>query len=142
MKESEDKNHVWTNCPNSRGGGNVQEMKTEMLRVRMTSEDKQALYMQARKNHKTMSEYIRTVAKRPPDVTRDEFETSIVRMIYEINKIGVNINQIAKKYNEHNFIEPSDDLLLKLDEVNAMMRTAIHILRGEANVIDYKNGCD
>jgi hypothetical protein len=39
------------------------------------------------------------------------------RMIYEINKIGVNINQIAKKYNEHQYVESSADLLDKLDEV-------------------------
>ena len=38
-------------------------------------------------------------------------------MIYEINKIGVNINQIAKKYNEHQYVESSADLLDKLDEV-------------------------
>ena len=62
----------------------------------MTPEEKAALNEQASLHHKTMSEYIRSVAKCPPDVTRDEFESSIVRMIYEINKIGVNINQIAK----------------------------------------------
>lgn len=111
-----------------RGGGSVNEMKTEMLRVRMTPEDKQALYMQARRNHKTMSEYIRTVAKRPPDVTRDEFDASITRMIYEINKIGVNINQIAKKYNEHKFVKPSEDLLEKLDEVSEMIKSMILVL--------------
>lgn len=111
------------------GGGSVNEIKTEMLRVRMTSEDKQALYRQAQRNHKTMSEYIRAVAKCPPDITRDEFDASIARMIYEINKIGVNINQIAKKYNEYKFVKPSEDLLEKLDEVSEMMRSTILILR-------------
>lgn len=107
----------------------MSEMKTEMLRVRMSPEDKQALYRQARRKQKTMSEYIRAVAKRPPDITRDEFDASIVRMIYEINKIGVNINQIAKKYNEHKFVQPSEDLLDKLDEVSEMMRSTILILQ-------------
>ena len=88
----------------------------------MTPEEKAALNEQASLHHKTMSEYIRSVAKCPPDVTRDEFESSIVRMIYEINKIGVNINQIAKKYNEHNYVEPSEELLCKLDEVYGMMK--------------------
>ena len=74
----------------------MNDMKTEILRVRMTPEEKAALNKQASLHHKTMSEYIRSVAKCPPDVTRDEFESSIVRMIYEINKIGVNINQIAR----------------------------------------------
>lgn len=85
----------------------------------------------------SMSEYIRSVAKCPPDVTRDEFETSIVRMIYEINKIGVNINQIAKKYNEHNYVEPSEELLCKLDEVYGMMKHTIRIMKGDRNVAHY-----
>lgn len=107
----------------------MNDMKTEILRVRMTPEEKAALNKQASLHHKTMSEYIRSVAKCPPDVTRDEFESSIVRMIYEINKIGVNINQIAKKYNEYKFVKPSEDLLEKLDEVSEMMRSTILILR-------------
>lgn len=109
----------------------MNDMKTEMLRVRMTPAEKDALYIQARLHQKTMSEYIRSVAKRPPDVTRDEFDASIGRMIYEINKIGVNINQIAKKYNEHKYVEPSDELLCKLDEVYAMMKSTIQMMRGE-----------
>lgn len=108
----------------------MNDMKTEMLRVRMTPAEKDALYIQARLHQKTMSEYIRSVAKSPPDVTRDEFDASIGRMIYEINKIGVNINQIAKKYNEHQYVEPSDELLCKLDEVYAMMKSTIQIMRG------------
>lgn len=118
-------------------GDCLNDMKTEILRVRMTSEEKAALNKQASLHHKTMSEYIRSVAKCPPDVTRDEFESSIVRMIYEINKIGVNINQIAKKYNEHNYVEPSEELLCKLDEVYGMMKHTIRIMKGDRNVAHY-----
>lgn len=84
----------------------VNDMKTEMLRVRMTPEEKAALHRQASLHRKSMSEYIRNVAKCPPDVTRDEFDASIVRMIYEINKIGVNINQIAKNITNINTWNP------------------------------------
>lgn len=115
----------------------VNDMKTEMLRVRMTPEEKAALHKQASLHRKSMSEYIRSVAKCPPDVTRDEFDASIVRMIYEINKIGVNINQIAKKYNEHNYVEPSEELLCKLDEVYGMMKHTIRIMKGDRNVAHY-----
>ena len=59
------------------------------------------------------------------------------RMIYEINKIGVNINQIAKKYNEHQYVKPSADLLDKLDEVYAMMKSTIQIMKGGKDVTDY-----
>lgn len=72
----------------------MNDAKTEILRVRMTPMEKAALSRQANDQHKTMSEYIRSIAKCPPEVTRDEFEGSILQMIYEINKIGVNINQM------------------------------------------------
>ena len=78
----------------------MNDAKTEILRVRMTPMEKAALSRQANDQHKTMSEYIRSIAKCPPEVTRDEFDGSILQMIYEINKIGVNINQIAKRLNE------------------------------------------
>ena len=134
---SQDKKFTFGQNVQTGRGENVNDMKTEMLRVRMTPEEKAALHRRASLNRKSMSEYIRSVAKCPPDVTRDEFDASIVRMIYEINKIGVNINQIAKKYNEHNYVEPSEELLCKLDEVYGMMKHTIRIMKGDRNVTDY-----
>ncbi len=134
---SQDKKFTFGQNVQTGRGENVNDTKTEMLRVRMTPEEKAALHRQASLNRKSMSEYIRSVAKCPPDVTRDEFDASIVRMIYEINKIGVNINQIAKKYNEHQYVEPSADLLDKLDEVYAMMKSTIRIMKGGKDVTDY-----
>ena len=87
---SQDKKFTFGQNVQTGRGENVNDMKTEMLRVRMTPEEKAALHRQASLNRKSMSEYIRGVAKCPPDVTRDEFDASIVRMIYEINKIGGN----------------------------------------------------
>lgn len=118
-------------------GEYVKSTKTEILKVRMTAGEKAALQKQAALNRQNMSEYIRSVAKKPPDVTRDEFDGEIVQMIYEINKIGVNINQIAKKYNEHKYIKPSEDLLDKLDELNGMLKKTILFMRGGSNVVDY-----
>ena len=134
---SQDKKFTFGQNVQTGRGENVNDMKTEMLRVRMTPEEKAALHRRASLKRKSMSEYIRSVAKCPPDVTRDEFDASIVRMIYEINKIGVNINQIAKKYNEHQYVEPSADLLDKLDEVYAMMKSTIQVMKGGKDVTDY-----
>ena len=102
----------------------MNDMKTEMLRVRMTPEEKAALHRQASLHRKSMSEYIRNVAKCPPDVTRDEFDASIVRMIYEINKIGVNINQIAKKVNSTGDLYPEE-----MQELKEMVKELWRILR-------------
>ena len=134
---SQDKKFTFGQNVQTGRGEIVNDMKTEMLRVRMTPEEKAALHRRASLHRKSMSEYIRSVGKCPPDVTRDEFDTSIVRMIYEINKIGVNINQIAKKYNEHQYVEPSADLLDKLDEVYAMMKSTIQVMKGGKDVTDY-----
>ena len=58
-------------------------------------------------------------------------------MIYEIYKIGVNINLISKKFIELQFVVPSADLLDKLDEVYAMMKSTIQIMKGGKDVTDY-----
>ena len=41
------------------------------------------------------------------------------------------------KYNEHQYVEPSADLLDKLDEVYAMMKSTIRIMKGGKDVTDY-----
>ena len=108
----------------------MNDAKTEILRVRMTPMEKAALSRQANDQHKTMSEYIRSIAKCPPEVTRDEFDGSILQMIYEINKIGVNINQIAKRVNAGGSIYQADmeEIRERLDEIWQLQR---HILSSQ-----------
>ena len=83
----------------------------------MTEQEKKRLQLQAENYHMNMSDYIRRVAAKPPEVTKEEFNSSIQKTIYEIHKIGNNINQIAKKYNENNYIEPSEVLIQRLGEI-------------------------
>ena len=56
--------------------------------------------------------------------------TDIKEMTKALGSIGRNINQIAKKYNEHNYVEPRADLLEKLDEVYGMMKSTIRLMKG------------
>ena len=102
----------------------MNDAKTEILRVRMTPMEKAALLRQANDQHKTMSEYIRSIAKCPPEMTRDEFDGSILQMIYEINKIGVNINQIAKRINAGGpaYQADMDEIRERLDEIWQLQR--------------------
>lgn len=99
------------------------EPKTEIVKIRMMAKEKEELQKLAGKHHMNMSDYIRRVSARPPNVTRHEFEDSVTRVIYEINKIGVNINQIAKKYNENRYVKPSAELLRLLEETNELLRS-------------------
>jgi hypothetical protein len=102
------------------------ETKTEIVKIRMTTKEKADLQKQAGKYHMNMSDYIRRVSARPPDVTKDEFDDSVTRVIYEINKIGVNINQIAKKYNENKYVKPSEELVRMLEKTNELLRSVTH----------------
>jgi hypothetical protein len=102
------------------------ETKTEIVKIRMTTKEKADLQKQAGQYHMNMSDYIRRVSARPPDVTKDEFDDSVTRVIYEINKIGVNINQIAKKYNENKYVKPSAELVRMLEKTNELLRSVTH----------------
>lgn len=93
------------------------ENKTEIIKLRMTPAEKAELKRLAEEKGLTMSDYIRRVAARPPEITRQEYNKEIGKVLYEIHKIGVNINQIAKKYNENEFKEPSEYLISQLELV-------------------------
>lgn len=99
------------------------ETKTEIVKIRMTTKEKADLQKLAGQYDMNMSDYIRRVSARPPNVTRDEFDDSVIRVIYEINKIGVNINQIAKKYNENKYVKPSAELLRMLEKTNELLHS-------------------
>ena len=84
---------------------------------------------------RNMAAYLRKIAIDGYIIQIDHAD--IKAMTAEIQKIGVNINQIAKKYNEHNYVEPSEELLCKLDEVYGMMKHTIRIMKGGKDVTDY-----
>lgn len=91
------------------------------LIVRMTDQEKQVVKELATRNGVSMSDYVRACILDPPEVSRKEYN-DIKRMInYEIRKLGVNVNQIAKKYNEYAYVEPSIELIDKLNRILDLM---------------------
>ncbi len=99
----------------------MKEARTEMVKVRMTAEEKATLTQQAKAKGMNVSDYIRKISARPPNVTRGEFETAVQKSIYEIHKIGVNVNQVAKKYNENVYVQPRDELIRYLNRVYELL---------------------
>ena len=97
------------------------DLYTSSLIVRMTDREKQNLVLAASKKGVTISKYVRDAVVNPPDVTRSEYNEIKSMINYEIRKLGVNVNQIAKKYNEYAFVEPSLDLLDKLNKIIELM---------------------
>jgi hypothetical protein len=68
------------------------------LYVLVDAEDKAKIKQRAASVNLSMSEYIRQMALRGYVIQRNT--KGIAELIHEINKIGVNINQIAKWCNE------------------------------------------
>ena len=104
-----------------RKGERMKEARTQMVKIRMTIKEKETLTQQAKAKGLNVSDYIRKVSARPPNVTRGEFETAVQKSIYEIHKIGVNINQIAKKYNENDYVQPRNELIQKLNRIYELL---------------------
>ena len=102
--------------------------KEEIVLFRLDAEQKKKLKNEARKNNLSMSEYMRRILAEPPPVTAEEFKHAQLKLLYEIRKIGVNINQIAKKYNESFYTEPRKDLLDKMDRIEGLTKEVVSIL--------------
>lgn len=102
--------------------------KEEIVLFRLDAEQKKKLKNEARKNNLSMSEYMRRILAEPPSVTAEEFKHVQLKLLYEIRKIGVNINQIAKKYNEYFYTEPRKDLLDKMDRIEGLTKEVVSIL--------------
>ena len=97
------------------------ELYTANLIVRMTENEKKNLALAASKKGVSISKFVRDSVVNPPSVTRAEYNEIKSMIIYEIRKLGVNINQIAKKYNEYAYVEPSLELLDKMNQIVGLM---------------------
>ncbi len=96
-------------------------MYTTNLIVRMTDQEKEEVARAAKSRGITMSDFVRACVIKPPEVSRQEFNEIKKMVNYEVRKLGVNVNQIAKKYNEYAYVEPSIDLLDKLNQIIELM---------------------
>ena len=75
--------------------------KTERLQLRLSPEEKEMLMKKAAESRMTVSDYLANL------VANKKVETvkSIPALIYEIRKIGVNINQIAHIGNSQRYLD-------------------------------------
>lgn len=78
----------------------------EGIRVRLTNREKELLVERCRKEgYSTLSDFGRAKLLRKREIRRieasKEFSELMGQMDFELNKIGVNLNQIAKKLNTY-----------------------------------------
>ncbi len=76
----------------------------EGIRVRLTTLEKKLLVRRSRKEgYRTISDFCRAKLVRKREIRRievsQEFKEVTLKLDYELNKIGVNLNQLAKKVN-------------------------------------------
>jgi len=76
------------------------------ITVRLTSEELELFREKAKKKNMTISDLVRTSVLSEKHARRKSFECEYVKKIYyELNKIGTNINQIAKRCNTQREID-------------------------------------
>ncbi len=78
----------------------------EGIRIRLTRKEKQLLQDRCRKEgYRTISDFGRAKLLRKREIKKieasEEFAELMGKMDFELNKIGVNLNQIAKKLNTY-----------------------------------------
>ena len=91
--------------------------KNARVEFRLSYDEKILLKHQARSKNMSVGEYLRMLIIKPPEVTSYDFQKFQADYIYHIRKIGVNLNQIAKKYNEGNFKKPRQEVLDGIKEL-------------------------
>ncbi len=85
--------------------------KEQILKFRVTEDEKQIVEDKAiTLGFSTTSQYLRSVSIDNKIKPKADLE-----LIFQIKKIGVNINQIAKRYNEKKNSNSMDDYLKSLD---------------------------
>lgn len=80
------------------------------IKIRLTEAEKEQLLQRSKEEGKSLSSFIRESALKGRSISKTD-----VQMIYELRKIGANINQLAKHINTL----PSDEnILYSLDRIN------------------------
>jgi len=80
------------------------EKLNEGIRVRLTSLEKKLLVQRSKwEGYRTVSEFCRAKLVRKREIRRievsNDFKELTLKLDYDLNKIGVNLNQLAKKVN-------------------------------------------
>ena len=79
----------------------MKENRNISIKIRLTEAEKEQLIQRSKEEGKSLSSFIRESALKGRSISKTD-----VQMIYELRKIGVNINQLAKHINTL----PSDEI--------------------------------
>ncbi len=110
------------------------EKRTEKLIIRLTREEKARLQnLTKRGKYACMSDYMRSRIFRQADrkvVSLDEKATEQLKIMdYELNKIGVNLNQLSKRMNSFAGYRMDDRDRQLLKQAFEMMRNCLVLIQ-------------
>ena len=88
----------------------MEERKSEEIHLRMTPTEKKEIEEKAKLADKSVANYLLSLSKNQRIVVAKKLPT----LIYEINKIGVNVNQITAVANSQKYV--SKEMLMKVRE--------------------------
>ena len=89
----------------------MESLKTKRIMFRLT--DKELSFLKKKsKNYGSVSEYLRMILNEKMPVNQNKkVQTALLNMNYYLNKIGTNINQIAKNNNSKLYREEDKKIL-------------------------------
>lgn len=105
-------------------GAFTMQTKTEQLNLRLTTDEKKALLQKAEeRNFKNLSEFILCSIIRPQRLNTK----STLKFLNELNRMGHNANQIARKCNQNNSVDV--DVLQALELIQEEMNNLIEAIK-------------
>ena len=99
-------------------------MKDNYIKFRISDTDKKEIIEYCMHNNISLSEFMRESAfNKMQKITKEQYALD-KQLLNEINHIGNNINQIAKRYNSDNFLSDTDKekLFVDLNDVKYLVR--------------------
>lgn len=103
---------------------------TEKIVFRVTKAEGKSISEQAQNRHISVSEYVRQqtrTATRPADDPK--IRLALQGLIYEVNKIGVNVNQITKRHNSHIYSkEDKEQLAAQMEKLEDLLEATRELI--------------
>jgi len=113
----------------------------EGIRIRLTALEKKLLSDRSkREGYLTLSDFGRAKLLKKREIKKIEvsleFVTLVCKTDFELNKIGVNLNQIAKKINTHDVYQFNADDRQVFKQVMQELKNCFSVLQKYADTID------
>lgn len=102
-------------------------MRNQTVRLRLSPDEKTKFLSKVQKSGMSQQEFLLACAL-SKDIKVVGSKEQLNQIIYEINKIGVNLNQIAKKLNEGNYFKADEELKMLKEDYSKSLDIMIKIL--------------